>query len=433
MGGLFESICCRDNLALAFYRAAQGKRARPDVIEFRRRFEKNLQDIRTNLSEGSYAFGDYKSFSVRDTKTRVIHAPAFRDRVVHHAVINVTGPVFEKGAIRHSYACRKNRGQHAALRYAARWTRRGGWYGKIDVHKFYDSIPHHVVADQLRRRFREKRLCKLFEKLLASYHSGTIGCGLPIGALTSQYLGNFYLDHLDRSLLASGLSDHYLRYMDDVVIWGDRRKLAETKALAHDILESLGLRMKHGGEWNRCDRGVPFLGFVLYPDRVRLGRQGRKRLRRKYRETLRGYRTGALDGLGCQERLTALFAHALYADDKAWRQTVLQFGGAQERQPRASRRLVEQHGQEVPLGVSQQEEARQPQQEPGLPSRLVPWHGGRLKETPTPPDDASSRSPSADADRDETCRKPSACPDIRSGGSEKGHAGAGTRHGEEDV
>jgi hypothetical protein len=38
-------------------------------------------------------------------------------------------------------------------------------------------------------------------------------------------------------------------------------------------------------------------------------------------------------------------------------------------QPRDPRRLLEQFGQELPCGVSQQEQARQPQQEPGL-SRL---------------------------------------------------------------
>jgi hypothetical protein len=46
-------------------------------------------------------------------------------------------------------------------------------------------------------------------------------------------------------------------------------------------------------------------------------------------------------------------------------------------QPRDPRRLLEQFGQELPCGVSQQEQARQPQQEPGLPSLSVgPRHDG---------------------------------------------------------
>jgi len=65
----------------------------------------------------------------------------------------------------------------------------------------------------------------------------------------------------------------------------------------------------------------------------------------------------------------------------------MNLGEAQEPATRRSRRLVEQHGRQVPLREPQQEEARQPQQESGLPSLLAPRH-----ESPMLPDDAPSRS-----------------------------------------
>ena len=199
IGGLFDLIPQRENLARAAWAAAQGKRDRPEVRAFFADLDARLAHISHALRSGTFAFSGYRSFAVRDTKSRTIHAPAFADRVVHHAIIGITGPVFEKGALEHSYACRRGRGQHAALRQAAAWTRRADHFGKIDVRKFYDSIRHDVLFRLLERRFREQRLLDLFAALLASY-THLPGQGLPIGALTSQYLGNFMLDRLDQGI-----------------------------------------------------------------------------------------------------------------------------------------------------------------------------------------------------------------------------------------
>ncbi|MDP1629328.1 MAG: reverse transcriptase, partial [bacterium] len=39
----------------------------------------------------------------------------FRDRVVHHALCNVIEPIFDRGFVFDSYACRKNKGTHKAV------------------------------------------------------------------------------------------------------------------------------------------------------------------------------------------------------------------------------------------------------------------------------------------------------------------------------
>ena len=333
-------------------------------------------------------------------------------------MIRVTGPVFESGALVHSYACRQGRGQHAALDAARHWTRRTDWYGKMDVRKFYDSVDHEVLRRLLARRFREPTVLRLFDLLLASYSTAP-GKGLPIGALTSQYLGNFYLDEFDRVMKATRLAPRYLRYMDDIVVWGDREVLGRVRSAAVDALASLGLELKHGGEWNRCNRGVPFLGFVVYPDRIRVGRPGRQRLRRKVRALEREWSKGAIHEGELQARGTSLFAHVATGDDTAWRRAVLLRGRidvegeAQEPRSRHPRRLLEQRRQELPLGVSQQERAWQPQQEPGLSCLCGSRHedGGQ---GPASPDDVPSRSgPVVGAD--EPSGKPSAGVDIRCG------------------
>lgn len=210
--------------------------------------------------------------------------------------------------------------------------------------------------------------------------------------------------------------------VDDVLVFGTREELREVRDRAEMVLDGLGLNIKDDGVLNRVALGVPFLGFTLYPDRTRLNRGGRKRLRRRTREIERAQERDEIGGAELQARGEALFAHARGGDDVAWRRAMLRFsrfelGEAPAPATRDARRLVEKPGLELPLGLSQQEASRQPQQESGLPPLLGPRHGGSL-----PPDDAPSR---ARLNRDETTESPP-CADIPAeGGAEKACGGAG--------
>ncbi len=358
VGGLFEQIADARSLVLAACRAARGKRERPEVRRFLAAVDRECASLARTLAEGSFEFGRYRTFIVHDPKRRVIHAPEFRDRVVHHAIIAAAGPVFERGAIPRSYACRAGFGQHAALRQARAWLYPGAWFLKLDIRRFYDSIGHQLLLELLERRFRERRFLALWERLIRSYAISP-GQGLPIGALTSQYLGNFYLDPFDHWVLQKRRCHRYLRYMDDLVFLGARELLASLADEAARVLEGLGLRSKPP-VLNRAAAGLPFLGFVLYPDRTRLNRRGRKRLRGKLRALERAAHRGALDEGELQERSLSLFAHARFGDDLAWRQMVAgfsRFGEAQEPGSPAAGRFVKQLREELPLGLSQQEQA----------------------------------------------------------------------------
>lgn len=322
IGGLFEQICDRGNLAAALWAAAKGKRSRPDVLAFVKAADEQLNGIVSELRSGRFEFEEYRTFDVHDTKSRTIRAPTFRDRVVHHALIRILGPMLEKSADKHSYACRKGRGQHAALRQARRWTRRTLWYGKMDFRKYYDSVDHALLRHRLAQRFSEPKVLSLLDCVMESWHSQP-ATGLPIGALTSQYLGNFFLDGFDARMKENELCARYIRYMDDIVIWNRKESMPEIRAAALDAAAKMSLQIKHGGEWNACRYGVPFLGFVIYPDRLRLGREGRRRLRRRLSELRRAFQAGDLNDLQYQRQITSLMSHDLVADDEQWRRSVL--------------------------------------------------------------------------------------------------------------
>ena len=282
VGRLYPRICDRRNFSIAAHRAALGKRSRGEVVNFLQSVDGRLNQIIRQLGDGTFSFGEYRSFTIRDPKQRMIHAPTFRDRVVHHAMIRVVGPIFELGAMEHSFACRKGRGPAQALEYAFRCTADFDWFLKMDVAKFYDSISHEFLRQQLARRFRERRVLDLFDRLLDSYNTSP-GRGLPIGALTSQYLGNFCLDSVDRWIKQEMRIHRYVRYMDDMLLWGTREQLRDVLHGIPEVLDRQGLRLDYRTQLNRCSLGVPFVGFTIYPDRIRVNRRGRKRVRRKMR------------------------------------------------------------------------------------------------------------------------------------------------------
>lgn len=141
-GNLFEKVCDIQNLHEAYYKASKNKRFTSGYINFRKNSETNLEKQRKTLIEGRYTHGQYRHFTITDPKQRLISAAPFADRVIHHAIMNVLEPVFERQFIFHTYACRKGKGTHAAARYAFKCARRSECFLKLDVRKYFDSIDH---------------------------------------------------------------------------------------------------------------------------------------------------------------------------------------------------------------------------------------------------------------------------------------------------
>lgn len=91
---LYPQIYDFVNIYDAFLKARKGKRYRNDVLLFGNHLEENLIDIQNHLIWKTYTPQLFKEFYVYEPKKRLIQAPAFRDRVVHHALCNVIEPLF---------------------------------------------------------------------------------------------------------------------------------------------------------------------------------------------------------------------------------------------------------------------------------------------------------------------------------------------------
>lgn len=91
-----------DNLLLAYRRCRRGKRYTPEATAFDWAWQPNLVALHRELSDGSYELGAYRNFRIQDPKPRKISAAPFRDRIVHHAVVQVLEPLFERRFIHDS-------------------------------------------------------------------------------------------------------------------------------------------------------------------------------------------------------------------------------------------------------------------------------------------------------------------------------------------
>ncbi len=184
LGQLLDRIAAPENLRLAFWKAARGKWAKAEVRHFSENLEGELQQMQEGILEGDYPVGEFHRLVVKEPKERVIQAATFTERVLHHTIMNLCEPVFERLAINDSYACRRGKGQWAAFDRAVRFGRLCPFYLKMDVRRYFDSVPHCRLNELLERRPKDRRLLAWFARLIGA-HETIPGRGLPIGSLTS--------------------------------------------------------------------------------------------------------------------------------------------------------------------------------------------------------------------------------------------------------
>lgn len=315
-----DAIAAFDNLVQAAHRAARGKHTRDDVQRFFQHFDTNIQQLARDIRAGRTPYGRFRRFAIHDPKPRVIHAACFEDRVFHHAVMALAGPVLDRALTRTTFACREGMGHHAAVRSVQRHLRRFPWYVKIDIQHYFDEIDHLCLYRLLERRFKGPDFLALLWRIIDCYQVAP-GKGLPIGSLTSQHFANYYLDGLDRYLLEQLQACAHVRYMDDTIWWRHTREEArETLAqvcayAAHERL----VTVKTNPQINQSHHGVSFCGYRITPGAMRLSRRRRRSYQERRREWELACAEGRIDALTLQRGYDAVHAITLPADSVGWR------------------------------------------------------------------------------------------------------------------
>ncbi len=281
-GNIYSKIYEEDNLKLAFLKASKGKQERSYVSDFRKNLTNNIRRLQKELIDKNLNIGNYRFFYVHDPKVRLICEAEFHERVLHHAIMNICGEYIEQSMIFDSYACRKNKGTHKAIKKSVMNSKQNKWYLKLDIKKYFNSINHEILLELYKKHFKDKDLLDLFQQITNSYFTKN-GYGLPLGGLFSQYSANVYLNSFDHFVKEDLKCKYYVRYMDDFILWGN--SLEKMKYYLSEIKEYLSvyleLELKNDIQLNVVNHGIPFLGYRIYSWGLKLKKESFKRFKRR--------------------------------------------------------------------------------------------------------------------------------------------------------
>lgn len=317
---LFDRITDWENLVAAWREARKGKRRSAEVRAFESDLESNLVSLHEHLLHGTWLPGQPRRFWVRDPKWREITAPPFPDRIVHHAIVRVVEPLFERRFIYDSYACRTGKGTHAAVRrmqfFLRRAKRRWGdaaYIVKIDVKSYFASINHDILLRRIARVVTCERTLALWRSALSGYEFD--GVGLPVGALTSQLAANILLDALDHRIKDDWGVREYVRYMDDMVlVVPDNAAAARILDDITDELAALGLRMNPKSGYWPLKRGVDFCGYRIWTTHIRPRRRAIRTWKARFRRLAALYARRRVRLRRCREAVMSFLAVMRHAN-----------------------------------------------------------------------------------------------------------------------
>jgi RNA-directed DNA polymerase len=276
---LYDKVYGLSNLKAAWQRVAANRGGggvdKMSIADFAKdadvRLEKLSEALRTKT---------YKPLPVRrayipkpgSSEKRPLGIPTIIDRIVQTAVRNVIEPIFEQEFEPSSYGFRPNRGCQNALQEIERLLAAGYVHVvDVDVRKYFDTIPHQSLMNEVAKRIADGRVLDLIEAYL---HQGVLEgmnlwtpeAGTPQGAVISPLLANVYLHPVDQAMRQAGFT--LVRYADDMVVLCRTREEAEAALVKlGELLEGRGLQL-HPDKTriaHLMERpGFQFLGYVFY-------------------------------------------------------------------------------------------------------------------------------------------------------------------------
>lgn len=285
------------NKVLAAYKkCSKGKRRSLDCARFESQLGKEVVSLTDDINNRTYQPGESRCFVVTKPRPREIWASQFRDRVVHHLIVDHLESLWEKSLSNRSFACRKGKGIHAVFRDIKSEVRKisqGGqktvWALQLDIESFFVTIDRVILKELFLKRAKDSEIIWLIErnfdadprfhykkcgwrdnfKLVAEHKSWLARParqGIPIGNLTSQFGANLYLSDLDLFVQRELKPKAYFRYMDDLLLLSDKKEklvqLEEKVNIWLQVQRRQNLNL-HKTSLVPLNEGIDYLGFRL--------------------------------------------------------------------------------------------------------------------------------------------------------------------------
>ena len=174
---LFEQVISFENLIIAWEKARKGKTKKIYVIKFEEELFFNLMALHYELKYGAYTPKPLKEFILRDPKTRRIHKSEFRDRIVHHALVNIIEPIFDKSFIYDSCANRIGKGTLFAIKRFKEFQEnitknftKEAFCLKADIRHYFKEVNHKILMQVIRRRISDENVLELINKINTNFN-----------------------------------------------------------------------------------------------------------------------------------------------------------------------------------------------------------------------------------------------------------------------
>lgn len=319
---LYEIYIADDNYYSAVIGATRNKGGSNRKRREARYYRDHIDELKPEILEYAANFynDEHHPVEINDgirRKKREIIVPSMREQVVHHMVVNTLAPIMLSSMYYHSYGSIPGRGAMSGNN--AKNTKSGKdavekfirthpddckYCLQLDIHKFYDSVPHDILKDKLHKIIHDEKFLKVIDTIIEVNGKDV---GIPIGFYTSQWFANYYLTCLDHYIKEQLGAKGYFRYMDDMVIFGsNKRKLHKMKESIEEYLNTnLGLELnpawqvfkfhyikKDGKEIGRF---LDFMGFRFYRNRTTLRRGIMLKASRKARRIAKKHPRTAYD------------------------------------------------------------------------------------------------------------------------------------------
>ena len=325
---LYEKLFTEENIRDAIISGAKNKRKNNKRHRKLRYIKRNADEYIPVVRDWILNFEppSHREIEINDgvsAKKRIIIVPTYQEVIVHHAVINILKPLISKGMYEHSYASIPGRGIHKAMKRVKWWiyndVKNTKYCLKLDIRKFFDSVDQDVLLAKLRKINRDRRYFDYLEKIIR-----TTKKGIPLGFNTSQWFANFLLTELDHKIKEEWAAKYYIRFMDDMVIFGsNKRKLHQLRVKIEKYLnEELHLQLKDNWQVFLMDnprsrkkgRFLDFLGFKFYRDHVGLRRAIALKAQRKAKRIYKKSRANIKDA----RQMVTYAGYAKYSDCHYW-------------------------------------------------------------------------------------------------------------------
>jgi retron-type reverse transcriptase len=315
--GLKESIFSFKNIYQCYFDCRRKKRNTHNALRFEINAEENIFKLEQELKNRTYHPSRSILFVAKKPKLREIFAADFRDRVIHHILINSLEKIWESIFIHDSYASRDKKGTHKAVvrlqSFLRKITKNGhirAYYLQLDIKDFFINIDKDILFALIKPKITNPEALWLIQKILfwdctTSYiqrgdknllsnipaNKSLFGKenrrGLPIGNLTSQFFANIYLNELDQFVKHTLKAHYYLRYVDDFVILSSNA--SELNIWEIRIEEFLIKQLKLCLHPKRrkllpISNGIDFLGYIVRPGYILVRRRVVNNLKEKIRQ-----------------------------------------------------------------------------------------------------------------------------------------------------